>query len=521
MQKHSTTARRFSAALVAALLLGAGCGTRGGKATDAAGPPTTAPAAAAYAPVGAASASADATPAPSGATGTPAAGTPASPAPAAGGSSAAIASKTVPAPRAAQGTSSGGAASAPAASGGASPSGTPAPGRGEVPAPGPGAAPGPGSAPAAPGACTGDLSPLVIGSVSTMSGVLGESLSGEPKTVQAWAAATNAAGGLRCHKIKYIISDDGGDPNRHASLIQEQVERDKVIAFVYNAAPLSGFASLNYINQHAVPVIGNEGGSPWFYESKYFFPNGASGFDGFSTWFAVPALSPYDSAKKKYAVVSCIEAQACAGIDAKAEQLAKRFNVNLVYKGKASLTQPDFTSHCLRAQQAGAEIVIPVLDGNSVHRFAKSCDSVGYHPLYTGITSATREDFAKNPLLDGYVGGYFELPWFRTDNPLIAEHLQVIKKYAPDVSPGPQSASGWAVAKLFEIAAQNVSEPPTSASILHGLYSIRNNSVGGLLAPVTYTESVPTAPLRDCFWAALIKGGKWGGADKLICPLKQ
>ena len=352
-----------------------------------------------------------------------------------------------------------------------------------------------------------------------MSGVLGESLSGEPKTVQAWAAATNAAGGLRCHKIKYIISDDGGDPNRHASLVQEQVERDKVIAFVFQAAPLSGFASLNYINQKAVPVIGNEGGSPWFYESKYFFPNGASGFDGFSSWFAVPSQS-YNAAKKKYAVVSCIEAQACSGIDAKAEELAKRFKVDLVYKGKASLTQPDYTSHCLRAQQAGAEVIIPVLDGNSVHRFAKSCESVGFKPLYTGITSATREDFAKNPLLEGYVGGYFELPWFRTENPLIAEHVNVLKKYAPDVKPGPQSAAGWSVAKLFEIAAQNVSEPPTSASILQGLYGMKNNPVGGLLAPVTFTESVPTTPLRDCFWAAQVKGGKWTGADKLICPPK-
>jgi branched-chain amino acid transport system substrate-binding protein len=510
-------ARRFSLALVAALLLGAGCGVRVPK-EEAAAPAATVPGA--YA-------------APEAPTGSvPAASTEAAPADAAGGSAASAATPAAatagatPAAasgqRTAQGASTAGGAAPAASAGGGSAKQTPragasAPG---TPGPGPGAPATPGApAGATSGPCTRELSPIVIGSVSTMSGVLGESLAGEPKTVQAWVAATNAAGGLRCHKLKYIIGDDGGDPNRHASLVQEQVERDKVIAFVYQAAPLSGFASLNYINQKAVPVIGNEGGSPWFYESKYFFPNGASGFDGFSSWFAVPTQS-YNAAKKKYAVISCIEAQACSGIDAKAEELAKRFKVDLVYKGKASLTQPDYTSHCLRAQQAGAEVIIPVLDGNSVHRFAKSCDSVGFKPLYTGITSATREDFAKNPLLEGYVGGYFELPWFRTDNPLIAEHLQVIKKYAPDVKPGPQSASGWSVAKLFEIAAQNVSEPPTSASILQGLYSMKNNPVGGLLAPVTYTESVPTTPLRDCFWAAQVKGGKWTGADKPICPPK-
>jgi ABC-type branched-subunit amino acid transport system substrate-binding protein len=353
-----------------------------------------------------------------------------------------------------------------------------------------------------------------------MSGVLGESLAGEPKTVAAWAAAINAAGGLRCHKIKYLISDDGGDPNRHAALVQEMVERNKVVAFVFQAAPLSGFAAVDYINKKAIPVIGSEGGSPWFYESKYFFPNGTSGADGFSSMFAVPTQSPYAQGKTKYAVVSCIEAQACSGLDDKAEALAKRFHVQLVYKGKVSLTQPDYTSHCLRAQQAGAEVFVPTLDGNSVFRLAKSCNSIGYHPIYTSITSATREDFARDPLLENFIGGYFELPWFRTDNPLVAEMHSVLKRFAPDLTPGPQTAAGWSVAKLFEIAAQNVSEPPTSASILQGLYSLKNNPIGGLLQPVTYTESVPTTPLRDCFWATQIRGGKWTGADKMICPPK-
>jgi ABC-type branched-subunit amino acid transport system substrate-binding protein len=350
-----------------------------------------------------------------------------------------------------------------------------------------------------------------------MSGFAGEAIGGGPKGVQAWASAVNATGGVKCHPVKYVIADDGGDPNRHQSLVQQLVERDKVIAFVYNAAPLSGYSSVNYINQKRIPVMGNEGGSFWFHDSPFFFPVGISGGEPFNElFFAAAAKSGSTAGKTKAALISCVEAPVCSGVDKNAEAYAKKYGLNLVYKAQGTMTQPDYTSHCLSAMNAGAEIFIVSMEGNSVHRVARSCDSVGFRPVYDTVVSAIRTDFAQNPSLEGFVGGLHSLGWFVTGNPNIAQFQDALKKFAPGLAPAPATASGWTTAKLFELAAQNIPEQPTSEAILDGLWSVKNNDVGGLTYPLTYNRDQKT-PATKCFFTVVVKKGQWTGGDKLIC----
>ncbi len=367
------------------------------------------------------------------------------------------------------------------------------------------------------GDCAGKLSPIVLGSVSTMSGLVGETVGGGPKAVQAWVAAINVRGGLHCHPVKYLIADDGADPNRHQSLIQQMVERDKVHAFLYNAAPLSGYSSVGYIDKKQIPVIGNEGGSTWFYDSQFFFPQGISGGTPFVNAFFGAATSGAAKDVKKVAAVSCVEAPICSGVYSEAPQAAKKFNVDLVYNAQATLTQPDYTSHCLSAQSAGAQIVLLSIDGNSIHRFGRSCESVGYKPVFVSVVSALRTDFAEDPALEGFIGGVHSLPWFNAAHPLMKEFQDVLRKHAAGVAPSPATASGWATAKLFEYATRNISEPPTSQSILEGLWTIQNNDIGGLVEPLTYVKGQPSKKLT-CLWAPSVQKGRWVGGDRRICP---
>ena len=350
-----------------------------------------------------------------------------------------------------------------------------------------------------------------------MSGVVGEVTQKGPLAVQAWAAGINSRGGLNCHPVKYLLVDDGGDPNRHMAAKRQMVEQDKVITFVPENAPVPGFAAQNYINEKKIPVIGSEGGSGWFYNSPFYFPQGATGAEGFnSLYIGAAGLSPHAQGKKKVALISCIEAQACSEIDKDAEQYFQKYKLEMVYKGKGSITQPDFTSQCLRAKQAGGELFIVSMDGPSVHRVAKSCAGVGYNPQYV---NAFNDIDNTNPVFENFVGATPTYPWFETSLPAIAEYHAVLKKFAPDLKPTLQGAFGWTAAKLFEIAARNMPEPPTSQAVLDGLYSMKNDNVFGLAQPLTFTNTVPTTPVLKCFWSPTIKGGTWtmGAAKEMIC----
>jgi branched-chain amino acid transport system substrate-binding protein len=68
-------------------------------------------------------------------------------------------------------------------------------------------------------------------------------------------------------------------------------------------------------------------------------------------------------------------------------------------------------------------------------------------------------------------------------------------------------------AKLFEKAAANLPEPPTSEAVLRGLWSLRNDDLGGLTYPITFIENQP-APLVNCWWTLRIKEGSWISPDR-------
>src|SRR5581483_3981666 len=140
-------------------------------------------------------------------------------------------------------------------------------------APSPGATPG-APPPAAPG---GNLEPIRIGAVGTLSGPAGALLKDAVLAVQVWAKWKNAEGGINGHPIEYSVADDGADPARHRAQVQDFVERRKVIAFVQNQEGLVGPSAADYPTQHKIPVINTEGGGNYPYESPYYFPTTSSG----------------------------------------------------------------------------------------------------------------------------------------------------------------------------------------------------------------------------------------------------
>lgn len=375
----------------------------------------------------------------------------------------------------------------------------------------------PGNAPAAAAGCPSGASPVVIGSVGQMSGIVGAAVIGGTKAVQAWVAAKNAAGGLDCHPLRYVTADDGGDPSRQQLLVKKLVEQEGVIAFVFMTAVLTGQASVEYVQRKQVPVIGADGGATYFNGSPMHFSPGAVGADLADVMLIGGAAVTIPKGRSKLATITCQEATFCNVAETRWQQTASKVGYKVVYQSKASITQPDFTSQCLSAQSAGADVIAGAFDPNSWERIARSCAQVGYRPTLVSSTQQVRVDFAQDPAFDGMVVANTQLPWFFEGNPAIAEFTTVMKRYAPAVPIDAASLAGWASAKMFERAAQGrLGERPASTDVLRGLWTFRDERLGGLTPPLTFKEGEAPPPL-PCGWALVINQGKWTNDGRQIC----
>jgi len=360
----------------------------------------------------------------------------------------------------------------------------------------------------APVACSGKEAPIVAGTVGLYSGALGGLVREIAGGVQAWIAARNAEGGIGCHRIRYLIADDGGDPSRHQSLVRKLVEDDHVVAFVQMAALLTGGTTVDYLTKKRIPVIGSDSAGDWFYQSPMYFPQAPHGIYHWQSGVYGAGDVARVTGRSKIGILYCAEVAQCTDIAKQAEEQAPPAGMKLVYKGQISLAQPSYLSECQAAQNAGVEILLPTGDPATISRIARSCASVNYHPQYVVYFSNVNPDVTSDRNLDGLVVINVVAPWLAT-NPAVKEYQDTMRRHAPGLAVNSRTIFGWATAKLFGRAlAHGVPEPPTSEAILEGLWSIKNEDFGGLTMPITFNREQNATPTR-CWWLVQARGGQW------------
>jgi branched-chain amino acid transport system substrate-binding protein len=375
---------------------------------------------------------------------------------------------------------------------------------------------GPGAAGAATGAAassTGDHTPIPIGSVSTLTGIVGEGYINGMKALRAWVSDVNTRGGVAGHPIRLFAVDDGGAPSRNQALMQQMVEQNHVVAFVWNTAPLSGQASVAYVQGKRIPVIGSEAADSWFNANSMYFPQQSTAAFGARAFAAATAKEAIARKLSKVALMYCLESQGCK--DAVASDAFAQAGLQVVQQSSISLAQPDFTSQCLSARNAGAQVVFIASDSQSIIRFADNCANIGFHPLYAWTAQGTKDTLLADKNLEGGVVGSTGAPWFAAKTPAQQEFQRVFAKHAPGADLDGGAITGWTSAKLFEKAVQKLSEAPSPATILQALWSLTNEDLGGLTYPMTFRQGDPNNSVheRTCYWTVVIRDGRWTSPD--------
>jgi branched-chain amino acid transport system substrate-binding protein len=338
------------------------------------------------------------------------------------------------------------------------------------------------------------------------------------RTVQAWVKWVNGNGGVNGHPVRYIVADDGSDPARHQQLVQEFVERRGVIAFVYNGYPLTGQASVRYLTEKRVPTIGSEGSGQWFNESPMYFGPFAHGHLLMESWLAGAAELLVPQGKKKLGFVACQEVQFCHDAQAVWPGLASKVGFDLAYSARVTLAQPSFTAECLGARNAGVEFFYVVSDGNSLHRVARDCKSVGYTPTFGFPSTVIKNEDTADPNVEGLVTTPPFMPWTAVGNREIDLFRDVVIRLAPGTNPEGNPQAGWVSARIFEAAIGRSPDPATSAGILEGLWALRDETLGGTLNPLTFARD-KVNPAPACWTHLVVKDGTFTSphGNRLSC----
>jgi branched-chain amino acid transport system substrate-binding protein len=350
-----------------------------------------------------------------------------------------------------------------------------------------------------------------LGNVGTYSGVIGAVFAGGEQTVGVWQAYVNAHGGLNGHPVHVYIEDDGGDPSTSVSDVEQEVTQDHVIAFVGNLMPLTVSASVSYLQQQNIPVIGGDSSSAQWWQSPVLFPQ-ASGIAQEAN-FTIKAAAA--RGYKKMAVLYCVEDPTCTNGTAPLIQPGggQPDGVDTVYASSYSITQPDFTAECLNAKQAGATFIYFAGDGDSLVRMANNCTAQGYNPLFVGDSIAINAAVQADPHLNGLLAGQSNFPWNDAYTPAQATYQQAVKSYDPGLAGSATSAAEWAAGMLAVAAASDLSASPTSAQFLQGLWALKGNNLGGLAPPLTFNTNAPATP-SDCYFLMILQNGQFVDLNK-------
>ena len=198
--------------------------------------------------------------------------------------------------------------------------------------------------------------PIKIGCLAAMTGPSSAPTLGFNRGVNFAAEALNAAGGVKGHRVEIVMRDTQGDPTKAVNATQELISQAKVHAIWGPLNSGEALATTPIMARAKIPDI-----HPCVVESlidPVKFPN---------AFRMAPSNSQWDDAVRNYCLkvlkvkkVAVIGDTTGYGTTAVGASVAafKKDGADVVYQANIDATQPDMTPDMLRAQNAGAEVIV-------------------------------------------------------------------------------------------------------------------------------------------------------------------
>jgi branched-chain amino acid transport system substrate-binding protein len=361
--------------------------------------------------------------------------------------------------------------------------------------------------------------PIVIGTICSCTGPESSAVGNNIAVMQTWVKSVNASGGINGYPVKL---DAFNDDQNNATTLQDAkklVEQDHVKAIVGESSFVDGsFAS--YVESAGVPVIGGSNYESSFQSNPDFFPSGGQVISGIVGGAALAK----QAGKKTVGLIYCAESPICAQLVPLEEGITPLYSLKS-YNAEISATAPSYTAPCLAAKSAGVDAMFVADNSPVVLRFVAACAQQGYHPQQITSTQTVTGSWLSDSALNGALLTSLEANAYDSTTPAVAKFQNALKDYGPSgIRPKSSTFSGeeinaWSGAILFQDAATAAHLTPrsTPAAVKRGLYSLKNEKLGGLAPPLNFTRGKPA--FIPCWFSEQIKHHKFASLnhDKATC----
>ena len=158
---------------------------------------------------------------------------------------------------------------------------------------------------------------------------------------------------------------------------------------------------------------------------------------------------------------------------------------------KLSASQPDYTAFCQLLKSSKAQEYFLILSTDTVQRVADQCWQQGEQIPQVLYGAQTPHSWLTDPAFQGSVATDVTAPFFDTAVPEVAAYRAAMKTYIPSLLGSADDSSGgsfgWAMGQLLAYAVKH-GGGITAGDIINGLYTAKDQTLGGLIVPLTFTR---------------------------------
>jgi len=298
-------------------------------------------------------------------------------------------------------------------------------------------------------------------------------------------------GGVYGRKIRVIVGDDHFNPPDTVEVVRKLVEQDGIFAMVSGLGDVPHAAVWKYLEDEGVPDMFLATGL-----HKMTEPPVKTRFGGIPDYLVEGRMLGTYIAKnyngKKLGILRENSEMGVDGLNGVKMGL-EGSDVEIVADESYEITESDMTAQAQRLKNAGAEVVVAEagpIQSASLVKIAREVLAWDVPILVSGVdVSQIFITLAGVENAEGVISVVFGHQVYETDNPGIQRHIEIIKKYAPNVEPSGFTLYGAVTAELMVEALKRAGPDLTREKLCDAAETIRDWTCSVCLTPINMSPT--------------------------------